>query len=350
MPGGRGLLLIAMDPSSVKHFQVWRLEVPSGEARPITSDVADYCGLTASADGRSLVSIRSEDRSDIWVAPFDDPKRASQITFGADNQDGGFGLAWAPAGGLVYTSLAGGTTDLWLLEKPGGNPRRLTSAPTTEAIPRVSPDGRTIVFVAGLPNATGKIWRIDADGGNPKPISPGPADGMPLVTRDGRWVLYTAFSPGTRMWRVPIEGGMPELLGGTSSQGQERFRDLWGVAQSPDGRLLAGWIVDQRGFTLALVPLDGSGPREEVQESLPAAGFAYWAPDGRSLYYELIGRAAIFKKTLDESPATTYLDLKDGVRCFFAVSPDGKQLAYAYETVSSDIVLIRDARDEEAKK
>ena len=68
------------------------------------------------------------------------------------------GHALAPAGDTVPEGLAGvhgfvvwssnrsGNHDLWLLSLPDGAPRQLTTHPHTEYYPRVSPDGRRVVF------------------------------------------------------------------------------------------------------------------------------------------------------------------------------------------------------------
>ena len=49
---------------------------------------------------------------------------------------------------MVYVSDEAGSNDLVLIAADGGNPLRLTGGPSHELTPRVSPDGRSIAFVA----------------------------------------------------------------------------------------------------------------------------------------------------------------------------------------------------------
>ncbi len=326
-------------------WQFWLVDVPSGLARPITSEVAYYTGLNVSNDGRSVSSIRVDGRCDIWVAPFNEPTHGTQVTFDSDNWTGNEGLKWTPGGGLVYTSLAGGQRDLWYVDKPGGNPRRVTRSQAYEWYQDIAPDGRTIIFLAA-----GAIWRVDADGSNLMRLTPGPWDFRPLVTKDGRWVIFTSLKPETRTWRVPIEGGKPEPLGATNADRGECFKNFQARAISPEGRRLAGWVVDKRGSTLAVATLAGSGHRIELLEPYLAGREMRWAPDGRSILYGADDRPAIYRKTLDKSPPTVYLDLKNLLHSpYFDISPDGKQITYAHATASCDVVLIQDTTGEEGK-
>ena len=43
------------------------------------------------------------------------------------------GLAWTPENRLVYTSSAGGNTDIWIMDADGLNRSQLTTAPGADA-------------------------------------------------------------------------------------------------------------------------------------------------------------------------------------------------------------------------
>jgi Tol biopolymer transport system component len=317
------------------------VEYPSGSARPLTNDVGAYSTVGVSSDGKTLVSLRVEIRSNIWVAPIEDPATALRVTSGNLNCDGIGGLAWTPSGGLVYTSKAGGKPDLWMLEKLGGQARRLTDDPSREGQPAVSPDGRTIVFCVGRPGADTAIWRIDADGSNRRQISPGPSDLGPVVTKDGRWVLYTDWgSHGLR--RISLDGGPPEPLGGGDPSKAKLF-DHWFISSiSCDGLSIAGWVYDQGRPHLSVAPLDGNGPRIDlVAASADAGRMAVWAAGCRGLLYLPGTGDNIWRVGLDRTPPQRVTDLKGESVSQLAVSADGKQLAYARGQASCDVVLIQ---------
>ena len=263
LPDGRGLLLVARDGSLSAEPQIWLVDYPSGAARPLTNDVGGYSSVGVSSDGKTLVSVRVETRSNIWVAPIEDPAKAIQVTSGALNADGTGGLAWTPSGGLVYTSKAGGKPDLWILEKLGGQARRLTDDPSGDVRPAVSPDGRTIVFGAVHPGAGRAIWRIDADGSNRRQISPGPRDWGPVFTKDGRWVLYTDWNSLCPR-RISLDGGPPEPLGGGDPSKAKLFDRCIIGSLSCDGLSIAGWFWPVDATYLSVAPLDGNGPRIDL--------------------------------------------------------------------------------------
>jgi Tol biopolymer transport system component len=341
LPNGRGLLLVALDRSLSAEPQIWLVEYPSGSARPLTNDVGGYTTVGVSSDGKTLVSVRVEIRSNIWVGPIEDPAKAIQVTSGNPNADGFSGLAWTPGGGLVYTSKAGGKPDLWILEKLGGQARRLTDDPFPETRPAVSPDGRTIVFAVVHRGAGGAIWRIDADGSNRRQISPGPRDWGPVVTKDGRWVLYTDMGPICPR-RISLDGGPPEPLGGGDPSKAKLF-DRWSISSiSCDGLSIAGWVFEQGGPHLSVAPLDGNGPRMDLVAAGADAGRrAVWAAGCQGLLYLPGAGGDIWRVGLDRTPPQRITDLKGESVFQLAVSADGKQLAYARGQSTRDVVLIQ---------
>jgi hypothetical protein len=95
---GSGLVLAAADQASVYSAQLWQLSYPDGRVRRITNDLNSYSGVSVSVDSNALVTVQKETHSSIWVAPAGESRDARQITVGARNYDGVYGLAWAPDG------------------------------------------------------------------------------------------------------------------------------------------------------------------------------------------------------------------------------------------------------------
>lgn len=57
-----------------------------------------------------------------------------------------------------------GNSDIWTVPTQGGEPRRLTASPQSDAHPRWSPDGRRIAFISAR-SGSPQVWTIDPDGG-----------------------------------------------------------------------------------------------------------------------------------------------------------------------------------------
>ena len=120
--------------------KIWRVEVPSGKATaiPFTADVE--MGIAPAA------------RFDYTIA--DGELTAKQIRYPVVSPDGKR---------LAFTAL----NRVWVVDLPGGTPKRLTDATAGEHWPAWSPDGRSIAFVTWSDSEGGDIYRIAADGTGP---------------------------------------------------------------------------------------------------------------------------------------------------------------------------------------
>jgi len=76
------------------------------------------------------------------------------------------------------------TTNLWLVELAGGEPRRLTTAQATDSAPAWSPDGRRIAFVSKRgDDETSALYVIPIDGGEAEEIIE-----LPLALTTPKWL------------------------------------------------------------------------------------------------------------------------------------------------------------------
>ncbi len=107
--------------------------------------------------------------------------------------------------------------DLWVVERAGGEARRLTSTPAIEGDPHFSPDGRSIAFTSNR-SGVAAVYLIPLEGGTPRRLTWYPADSFARgFTPDGERVLYasrreTAPSGYERLWTVPVAGGPSTLV------------------------------------------------------------------------------------------------------------------------------------------
>jgi len=337
LPDSSSLVVTAAEKNSVS--QVWTIAYPTGEARQITNDLNGYESGSLTADGRALITLRTDFQSHIWQAAGGKADEARQITSGSSKKDGYMGLAWAPDGRLIYT--AGDGAGLWTMDAGGGNQKELTSNGTHQT---AAPDGRYVVFRSVQPTAG--LWRIDADGGNLRQLTTGSRDSAPTFSADGKWIVYESVieGQGSRLWKIGIDGGSPTRL--------TDFRSTR-PSVSPDGKQIA-CIYSYEGpekplANFGLIPFDG-GPAKKIADRPPSAHLSgqslRWTPDGRSI---------------------AYLDLRDGVtnvwslpvgggqprqltrftsdRIYaFAWSLDGKWLAMSRGATTSDAVLISEVK------
>lgn len=330
---GNGLVVSAAEePGS--NSQIWYVSYPAGTVRSITNDLNDYLSLSLTADASSLVAVQSERVSDIWMVPIGDTGHAERIT--NDRLEGVGGISWTPDGRLVHASRAGGNQEIWIMNKDGSEKQQLTFAGGWDSRPAVSPDGRYIVF-ASRRSGFLNIWRMDIDGGNQKQLTRGKMDWNPQITPDNQWVIYTSGETGQRtLWKVSIDGGNPLQI-------TNFYSPL--IALSPkDGEI--AYVYDEQESLkrrVAIIPLEGGSPIKVFDFPHPFRQGIRWAPDGHSLIYVGVpARSTIWSQPLEGTPPKKIADFAPDRIFAFDWSRDGKHIAVARGTVTSDVVLIRD--------
>jgi Tol biopolymer transport system component len=147
------------------------------------------------------------------------------------------GISWTPSGNVVFGATSVEGIDLWISPEGKGKPTQLTFGGTS-AYPSVSPDGRYIVFQSTA-SAETHIWRIDQEGGNPIQLTFGDGERHPKCHSDESSVLYLEkTSSGYLLNKVPIQGGVPELI-------NDRILGNRPPAISPDGDKVAVRSYDE---------------------------------------------------------------------------------------------------------
>src|SRR6202161_2675072 len=107
--------------------------------------------------------------------------------------------------------------DIWISDRDGRRPVRITTHPASEFAPHFSPDGRWIAFSAAYDNNT-DVYVVSVEGGQPRRLTWHPA--ADLVTGwsvDGKRVLFVsnreiANSRSSQVYEVPLEGGYEQKV------------------------------------------------------------------------------------------------------------------------------------------
>lgn len=334
LPDGSGLLATIIETETSAEQQVWFVPYPKGNARRITNDLIDYRDLSVTADARTIVTIQSEKKANIWLAPTNDLDHPKQLT--ATSYDGLNGLSWTPDGRLVYTSAIAGEQNLWITDLNGGSPKQLTAHAGFNEQPAVSPDGRYIVFLSNR-NGQEHLWRIDIDGKHPVELTHGTGDGRPTFTADGHAVIFRSLNP-SNLLRVDIDGGEPVRL---------TERGAFDPNVSPDGKVIAcGYRPAPAAKNqIAIVGIEGGQPKS-IGDWPALYGRLRWMPDGSAIAYAArqAGVGNIWIQPLDGSAPKQLTHWNPNPILSFDWSRDGKWLAYASGSLTSDVVLITDTR------
>jgi len=107
--------------------------------------------------------------------------------------------------------------DLWVVDRDGGEARRLTSAEGAEVNPRISPDGEWVAF-SGQYDGNTDVYIVPIIGGEPIRLTwHSGADIVQDWTPDGERVIFRSGREGyptanTKFFSVSVDGGTPEAL------------------------------------------------------------------------------------------------------------------------------------------
>ena len=99
-PDGDGLVINAVDTTSLTHKQLWHLTYPNGDLHRITNDLNDYGGtsLGITEDGGTLVTVKVEQISNIWSIPNLQANEAVQLSSSIGTNEGVLGVSTAENG------------------------------------------------------------------------------------------------------------------------------------------------------------------------------------------------------------------------------------------------------------
>lgn len=164
--------------------------------------------------------------------------------------------------------------DIWVAERDGSYPRRLTVNPGVELNPVFSPDGQQIAFTGNYDGNT-DVYTIPVQGGEPKRLTYHPAGEIVRGWLSNSEVYFTAtkdytyaFSP--RLHRVSTDGGpatpliMPEAYQGSPSPDGRYWayikntdpteRDRVAFKRYRGGGMPSIWIFDTQTHEIEVIP------------------------------------------------------------------------------------------------
>jgi Tol biopolymer transport system component len=305
---------------------------PSNDLHPSWSpDGQSIAFLRSNPDGASVIVVRSaggDEKSIISPGKFDAGHTRSSS--GPLTRLSSPGPAWSPDGrSLAFRQCPSGRTGgcpLYLISPADSQVRRLTDqvAGTSDLSPTWSPDGARIAYVRFTSYASGDIYVVAKDRGTALRITDESrdihglswtADGQnlvfssnragpyslwkvslhdraiapihssgdnavePVVSKDGRLLVYTAATVNMNVWRVDLaQGGMQPLIA-SARQNQN-------AAWSPDGKRIVFASNRSGTWELWIARADGSESVPLTNIRSVALGRLQFSPDGRRIVFD----------------------------------------------------------------
>jgi tricorn protease len=186
--------------------------------------------------------------------------------------------------------------DIWVVSAKGGEAHLLVSHPADESRPLYSPDGNRLAFISTRTGG-GDIYVLNLPTGDLKRLTyDDHLEQLDAWSRDGKWIYFStgAYDVGGKndLYRVSAEGGTPMPVSA------DRFTNEFQAAPAPGGSLLAFAARgngDSQWWRLGHSHLDESEIwlRKEaspaVYEKLVDLNgrnvWPMWTPDGKQLYF-----------------------------------------------------------------
>jgi len=274
---GKGLLVNAVDSNSNRR-QLFHLNATSGEMTRITNDLNSYIGVSVDHEGRNIVAVQRTDESRIWVGNANDFRSMAPIT----REPLAHVVAdWTPDGRIVFDVLENDRVSVWIADADGKNALQLTPTDSDNGSPRVSGDGRYIVFTSKRAGFN-QIWRMNVDGGNQILLANVPGiTQTPQFAADGKTVVFRWYNEGSSpMGQVSVEGGPVSGLDYLPNA----FTYYW--AMSPDGKYVAYTRGGESSDPMQVIvrPVDSMTPRAVL--NIRPTWFFKWTPDSQSIFYQ----------------------------------------------------------------
>lgn len=267
----------------------------------LTNGPLDFGSPMASKDSKRIFTVGSQPRCELMrydsksgFVPYMGGISARDVAFSADMKL------------LAYVSVPEG--QLWRSKVDGSERLQLSFDPMTAALPRWSPDGKQIVFMAATLKSGWRAYLISSNGTGLRELIPGAEAGFdPGWSPDGKAItlaLNEAGSPASRptgpgIATVDLDTGRVSLLPGA----QQLFSPRW----SPDGRYIAAITNDSSKLMLF------DRERQQWQElvSLPM-GYPSWSHDGQYIYFDttFTEEASFFRVRISDHKLERLVSLK----------------------------------------
>lgn len=161
--------------------------------------------------------------------------------------------------------------DIWLVQRDGRYPRRLTVHPGVKSTPMFSPDGQWIAFSANYDGNT-SVYVLSHHGGSPRRLTYHPGeDFMRGWTPDGRRILFASARENPtmryrRLYTVSLEGDFPQALpmpmaerGHFAPDGKQLAyttipEPFWSWKRYRGGQTLPIWVLDLHSYAHIEIP------------------------------------------------------------------------------------------------
>ena len=340
LPDGSGVLAVAFGATSPSlNDELWLISYPAGTSRLITNGLNGKYGISLNTATNAVVAVRSNKFACFLTASVDNLyKNTHVLTTVSDRGPLPFGADWTNDGRIIYSSAEGGNADIFAITEDGEQ-KQLTSDPAAEISPKLSADGRLMIFMS---NRSGQmdVWRADANGTNALQLTKNGNVTDSIISPDARSVYYLVRDPESKvekLWRVSING---------ENAGQVTDLTTRSPRISPDGKTIAGYMSNPKTNTMMLGLV--STQTGEVLKYLETPShndmpFLDWSSDGQDLFVVLRrGKpTSLWRVPLNGRSPAQLREWENDAIFRLAISRNGERVFYEIGNELNSVVQIQ---------
>ena len=288
-PDGKWLYFVSsrLGPSDLFAVRISRAGSADGPPIRLTTGLGVH-SFSISAAGTQFAYDVYTATANVWSLPFP-PNGATQaaataVTSGIQvieeesaSRDG----HW-----LFYDSNVSGVSLLYRQRLPSGDPEQLTSGPSDDFSPALSPDGRELAFHSWRSGSGSRdVYVMPLDGGPVQRVTSSLLqESAPTWSPDGSALTYAIFGVPGGIWVVRRNANPPRAWGRPVQRTATGQAPTW----SPDRRWIA-YTTNLFGGSLAIINPDSGAPRI-LLDSAPNGDTGVeqplWSADSRTIYFK----------------------------------------------------------------
>jgi eukaryotic-like serine/threonine-protein kinase len=277
-----------------------------------------------SPDGRSVLIVEMDSRSEIIpcrIVPFNG---SNEIKVVGPPDGACLSGAWSPDGKWIYLTAKTDTFHIWRQRFPDGKPEQFTFGPTSQEGIAMAPDGKSLVTSVGSEDRS--VWLHDKDGDHP--ISSEGNTALPRFSSDGHSLYFLRAIGQTgndELWIKDIDSGKEErILTEYPLQEYSAGRDVkQAYSVSRDGKEVVFSMKDQSGHTnLWIAPTSRRSSPVRIS-SAAIEDLPFFLPDGDLIFRAIEGGSSfIYRMKTDGTDRRKITS--ERILDIASVSPDGR--------------------------